>query len=141
MKKYDFLLLGLYILPVLVLVISMWSYKQMYVNRNAKYLEQVTEMYLKPITHIMIRDTDVKYQLVRDSTRKIDFAGKFELEGRYDAQVIDRLKVSGDTLLLEGDFRMVYDKVFIYVGDKVKVDTVNAPGTQLIGLSVNKDSE
>ena len=83
----------------------------------------------------------MKYRVIRDTTRKIDFAGRFELKGRYDRQVIDQIKVSGDTLLLEGDFRTVYDKVSLYIGDQVKVDTVNATETQLIGLSVTKDSE
>ena len=141
MKKYDFILLGLYILPVLVLIISMWTYKQVYFNSNEKSLEYITELYLKPVTQVVIRNTDVKYRVIRDSTRKIDFAGRFELKGRYDRQVIDQIKVSGDTLLLEGDFRTVYDKVSLYIGDQVKVDTVNAPETQLIGLSVTKDSE
>lgn len=141
MKKYDFILLGLYILPVLVLVISMWTYKQVYFNSNKKSLEYITELYMKPVTQVVIRNTDVKYRVIRDSTRKIDFAGRFELKGRYDRQVIDQIKVSGDTLLLEGDFRTVYDKVSLYIGDQVKVDTVNAPETQLIGLSVTKDSE
>ena len=141
MKKYDFILLGLYILPVLVLIISMWTYKQVYFNSNEKSLEYITELYMKPVTHVVIRNTDVKYRVIRDSTRKIDFAGRFELKGRYDRQVIDQIKVSGDTLLLEGDFRTVYDKVSLYIGDQVKVDTVNAPETQLIGLSVTKDSE
>ena len=141
MKKYDFILLGLYILPVLVLIISMWTYKQVYFNSNEKSLEYITELYMKPVTQIVIRNTDVKYRVIRDSTKKIDFAGRFELKGRYDRQVIDQIKVSGDTLLLEGDFRTVYDKVSLYIGDQVKVDTVNAPETQLIGLSVTKDSE
>ncbi|MBD9179909.1 MAG: hypothetical protein EGP82_12175 [Odoribacter splanchnicus] len=141
MKKYDFILLGLYILPVLVLIISMWTYKQVYFNSNEKSLEYITELYMKPVTQVVIRNTDVKYRVIRDSTRKIDFAGRFELKGRYDRQVIDQIKVSGDTLLLEGDFRTVYDKVSLYIGDQVKVDTVNAPETQLIGLSVTKDSE
>lgn len=141
MKKYDFILLGLYILPVLVLIISMWTYKQVYFNSNQKSLEYITELYMKPVTQVVIRNTDVKYRVIRDSTRKIDFAGRFELKGRYDRQVIDQIKVSGDTLLLEGDFRTVYDKVSLYIGDQVKVDTVNAPETQLIGLSVTKDSE
>lgn len=141
MKKYDFILLGLYILPVLVLIISMWTYKQVYFNSNQKSLEYITELYMKPVTQVVIRNTDVKYRVIRDSTRKIDFAGRFELKGRYDRQVIDQIKVSGDTLLLEGDFRTVYDKVSLYIGDQVKVDTVNAPETQLIGLFVTKDSE
>lgn len=141
MKKYDFILLGLYILPVLVLIISMWTYKQVYFNSNEKSLEYITELYMKPVTQVVIRNTDVKYRVIRDSTRKIDFAGRFELKGRYDRQVIDQIKVSGDTLLLEGDFRTEYDKVSLYIGDQVKVDTVNAPETQLIGLSVTKDSE
>ena len=141
MKKYDFILLGLYILPVLVLIISMWTYKQVYFNSNEKSLEYITELYMKPVTQVVIRNTDVKYRVIRDSTRKIDFAGRFELKGRYDRQVIDQIKVSGDTLLLEGDFRTVYDKVSLYIGDQVKVDTVNAPETQSIGLSVTKDSE
>lgn len=141
MKKYDFILLGLYILPVLVLIISMWTYKQVYFNSNQKSLEYITELYMKPVTQVVIRNTDVKYRVIRDSTRKIDFAGRFELKGRYDRQVIDQIKVSGDTLLLEGDFRMVYDKVSLYIGDQVKVDTMNAPETQLIGLSVTEDSE
>lgn len=141
MKKYDFILLGLYILPVLVLIISMWTYKQVYFNSNEKSLEYITELYMKPVTQVVIRNTDVKYRVIRDSTRKIDFAGRFELKGRYDRQVIDQIKVSGDTLLLEGDFRTVYDKVSLYIGDQVKVDTVNATETQLIGLSVTKDSE
>lgn len=141
MKKYDFILLGLYILPVLVLIISMWTYKQVYFNSNEKSLEYITELYMKPVTQIVIRNTDVKYRVIRDSTKKIDFAGRFELKGRYDRQVIDQIKVSGDTLLLEGDFRTVYDKVSLYIGDQVKVDTVNAPETQLIGLFVTKDSE
>ena len=141
MKKYDFILLGLYILPVLVLIISMWTYKQVYFNSNEKSLEYITELYMKPVTQVVIRNTDVKYRVIRDSTRKIDFAGRFELKGRYDRQVIDQIKVSCDTLLLEGDFRTVYDKVSLYIGDQVKVDTVNAPETQLIGLSVTKDSE
>ncbi len=141
MKKYDFILLGLYILPVLVLIISMWTYKQVYFNSNEKSLEYITELYMKPVTQVVIRNTDVKYRVIRDSTRKIDFAGRFELKGRYDRQVIDQIKVSGDTLLLEGDFRTVYDKVSLYIGDQVKVDTVNAPETQLIGLFVTKDSE
>lgn len=141
MKKYDFILLGLYILPVLVLIISMWTYKQVYFNSNEKSLEYITELYMKPVTQVVIRNTDVKYRVIRDSTRKIDFAGRFELKGRYDRQVIDQIKVSGDTLLLEGDFRTVYDKVSLYIGDQVKVDTVNAPETQLIGLSITKDSE
>lgn len=141
MKKYDFILLGLYILPVLVLIISMWTYKQVYFNSNEKSLEYITELYMKPVTQVVIRNTDVKYRVIRDSTRKIDFAGRFELKGRYDRQVIDQIKVSGDTLLLESDFRTVYDKVSLYIGDQVKVDTVNAPETQLIGLSVTKDSE
>lgn len=141
MKKYDFILLGLYILPVLVLIISMWTYKQVYFNSNEKSLEYITELYMKPVTQVVIRNTDVKYRVIRDSTRKIDFAGRFELKGRYDRQVINQIKVSGDTLLLEGDFRTVYDKVSLYIGDQVKVDTVNAPETQLIGLSVTKDSE
>lgn len=141
MKKYDFILLGLYILPVLVLIISMWTYKQVYFNSNQKSLEYITELYMKPVTQVVIRNTDVKYRVIRDSTRKIDFAGRFELKGRYDRQVIDQIKVSGDTLLLEGDFRTEYDKVSLYIGDQVKVDTVNAPETQLIGLSVTKDSE
>lgn len=141
MKKYDFILLGLYILPVLVLIISMWTYKQVYFNSNQKSLEYITELYMKPVTQVVIRNTDVKYRVIRDSTRKIDFAGRFELKGRYDRQVIDQIKVSGDTLLLEGDFGTVYDKVSLYIGDQVKVDTVNAPETQLIGLFVTKDSE
>lgn len=141
MKKYDFILLGLYILPVLVLIISMWTYKQVYFNSNEKSLEYITELYMKPVTQVVIRNTDVKYRVIRDSTRKIDFAGRFELKGRYDRQVIDQIKVSGDTLLLEGDFRTEYDKVLLYIGDQVKVDTVNAPETQLIGLFVTKDSE
>lgn len=141
MKKYDFILLGLYILPVLVLIISMWTYKQVYFNSNEKSLEYITELYMKPVTQVVIRNTDVKYRVIRDSTKKIDFAGRFELKGRYDRQVIDQIKVSGDTLLLEGDFRTVYDKVSLYIGDQVKVDTVNATETQLIGLSVTKDSE
>ena len=141
MKKYDFILLGLYILPVLVLIISMWTYKQVYFNSNEKSLEYITELYMKPVTQVVIRNTDVKYRDIRDSTKKIDFAGRFELKGRYDRQVIDQIKVSGDTLLLEGDFRTVYDKVSLYIGDQVKVDTVNATETQLIGLSVTKDSE
>lgn len=141
MKKYDFILLGLYILPVLVLIISMWTYKQVYFNSNEKSLEYITELYMKPVTQVVIRNTDVKYRVIRDSTKKIDFAGRFELKGRYDRQVIDQIKVSGDTLLLEGDFRTVYDKVSLYIGDQVKVDTVNAPETQLIGLFVTKDSE
>ena len=141
MKKYDFILLGLYILPVLVLIISMWTYKQVYFNSNEKSLEYITELYMKPVTQVVIRNTDVKYRVIRDSTRKIDFAGRFELKGRYDRQVIDQIKVSGDTLLLEGDFRTVYDKVSLYIGDQVKVDTVNAPENQLIGLSITKDSE
>ena len=141
MKKYDFILLGLYILPVLVLIISMWTYKQVYFNSNKKSLEYITELYMKPVTQVVIRNTDVKYRVIRDSTRKIDFAGKFELKGRYNRQVIDQMKISGDTLLLEGDFRMVYDKVSLYIGGQVKVDTMNAPETQLIGLSVTKDSE
>lgn len=141
MKKYDFILLGLYILPVLVLIISMWTYKQVYFNSNEKSLEYITELYMKPVTQVVIRNTDVKYRVIRDSTRKIDFAGRFELKGRYDRQVIDQIKVSGDTLLLEGDFRTVYDKVSLYIGDQVRVDTVNTPETQLIGLFVTKDSE
>ncbi len=141
MKKYDFILLGLYILPVLVLIISMWTYKQVYFNSNKKSLEYITELYMKPVTQVVIRNTDVKYRVIRDSTKKIDFAGRFELKGRYDRQVIDQIKVSGDTLLLEGDFRTVYDKVSLYIGDQVKVDTMNAPETQLIGLFVTKDSE
>ena len=140
MKKYDFLLLGLYILPVLVLLISMWTYTQVYINYNKKSLDHVTELYLKPVTHIMIRNTDVSYQVVRDSTRKIDFAGKFELKGRYRKEDVDQIQISADTLLLEGNLSKEYDKVFLYVGEDVEVDTVNAPKTQLIGLSVTKDS-
>lgn len=57
MKKYDFLLLGLYCLPVLVLVTGMWAYNREYVNQNKKGIDYVTEMYLKPVTHVLIQDT------------------------------------------------------------------------------------
>lgn len=140
MKKYDFLLLGLYCLPVLVLVTGMWAYNREYVNQNKKGIDYVTEMYLKPVTHVLIQDTGVKYRVIRDSTRKIDFAGRIEFKGRMKAKDVDGLKVSGDTLRL-GELNYSGDSFTLYVGEGVKVDTLNAPETQLIGLSVINDSE
>lgn len=139
MKKYDFLLLGMYFLPVLVLVVSMWANKQVYVNQNQKSVEYVTGMYSKPVTQVMIRDTEAKFRVIRDSTRKIGFAGDIEFKGRIHRKNIDGLKVSGDTLYL-GELNYSGDSFTLYVGDCVKVDTVNAPETKLVGFFVTQDS-
>lgn len=139
MKKYDFLLLGLYTLPVLVLIIGMWTYIQIYVKEGRKCLEYVSELYSKPVTQVIIQDTGVKYRVIRDSTRKIDFAGSIEFKGRIKTKDIDGLKMSGDTLYL-GELNYTGNYFTLYVGDRVKVDTINAPKTQLVGLSVTQDS-
>lgn len=139
MKKYDLLLVGLYVLPVLLFFVFFTAYFSMGKNRQKEALEYVMQLYQTPIHTVMIKDFGGKLKVVRDSTHQFDFRAKVEFQGSlYNDAMGSTISVSGDTLKIS-DFDYFGESVTLYVGEEVKVETINSTGVELVNFPVQKD--
>lgn len=140
MKKYDLLLVGLYMLPVLVFVVTAFVFFKMGEHRQKETLDYVMRLYQTPINTVEIRDTGGKLKVIRDSAHQFDFRAKVEFQGSlYNDAMGSAIRVSGDTLKI-GDFNYFGKSVTLYVGEEVKVDTINCTEVELIHIPVQKDT-
>lgn len=124
MKKYDLLLLGLFILGVFVFLTILFVNKKMVIKERKAVIAQFEKIYQVPVKTVLIRNTNVQFT-VRDANKQLNSQNGIEFSGELDCSDIPCFKILRDTLLIEnakGAFVLSLWKM-----NDVKVDTVNAP--------------
>lgn len=126
MKKYDFIILGLYVVVFVVLlsIILDITYQEKAVRIKAKdYLEA---LYRKPVRTVVIKDTPLELTIRRGKLPHHLESG-FELSGNMFFSNADCFKIQGDTLVVTGPAEQ-FGGVTLHLAPGVSLDTiVNAP--------------
>ena len=126
MKKYDFLLLGLYVMAFIgvICILLDITFQEKAVRVKAKdYLE---ELYQKSVTTVVIKNTPLKLT-IRQEELPHRLKGGFELSGNMYFSIADCFKIQGDTLMVTGPAEKL-GHVTLHLAPDVKLDTiVNAP--------------
>lgn len=124
MKKCDLFLLGLFILPVFILLTFIAIYERMAMLEKEAAMTQLEKIYQVPIKTVLLRNTNARL-VVKDVDKQQNSQNDIEFTGYLDCSDIPHFKISGDTLLIEGEVEDFDLKLLKMNG--VKVDTVNAP--------------
>lgn len=126
MKKYDLFLLGLFILPVLIGFTIITIYEGTKTREIKAAIVQFEKIYQVPVNTVLIRNTNVRI-IVRDANKQLNSQNNIEFSGSMACSYVSEFEISGDTLVIGGEFNPEAADLILWKTDGVKVDTVNAP--------------
>ena len=126
MKKYDFYLLVLYVLPIIAFLMIASGFKRLESRELKKGVRYFEEIYRTPIKTVVLHSTPVCW--TGEGTKRTE--NGLEFIGNLDVKYLDCFKVSGDTLVIS-ERR--------WFGLQLNVDTINAPGIKIERLSVEPE--
>lgn len=126
MKKYDFYLLVLYVLPIIAFLMIASGFKRMESRELQKGVRYFEEIYRTPIKTVVLHSTMVNR--TREETKRTE--NGLEFIGSLDVKYLNCFKVSGDTLVVSER------KGF---GLQLNVDTIHAPALKIECLSVEPE--
>lgn len=124
MKKCDLLLLVLFILPVFVFLTFGVIYDRVSMRGKKVAIAQFEKIYQVPVKMVLLRNTNA-HLIVKDVDKQENSQNDIEFTGYLDCSDVPHFKISGDTLLIEGEVKD-FDLELLKMNG-VKVDTVNAP--------------
>ena len=131
MKKYDLMILGVYLLLTLVALAVSITYMDPGIKMKKRAAHYVKSMYKEPVRVVSIRETDLPLMVVSNIKSRTGSCFRFEGTG-MDPQDIYHCKVVNDTLYIRGKWNWPWNSnLVLYVAPGVQVDTVKAPRVQI----------
>lgn len=126
MKKYDFLLLGLYILFFAAIFLFLVYIHASEVSERKVAKAHFEELYQQPVKQVMVRDTDLKINVVKGRMPQPVKSG-FVFSGILSEKAASCFQVSGDTLYISGAPDTEQVALVLYLKADIQVDTIRSP--------------
>ena len=132
MKKYDLILLGLYVTILIVIIGIVLSVEKQESQAKMEVKSYMEALYKKSVNTVTVKDTPLHLTLVRGDLSRQGFV----LSGYMYVRNADFFKVQGDTLVITGKKEAV-SRLTLHLASDVKIDTVvNAPHVKMESFNV-----
>ena len=132
MKKYDLILLGLYVTILIVIIGIALSVEKQESQAKMEVKSYMEALYKKPVNTVTVKDTPLHLTIVRGDLSRQGFV----LSGYMYVRNADFFKVQGDTLVITGK-KEVVSRLTLHLASDVKIDTVvNAPHVKMESFNV-----
>lgn len=132
MKKYDLILVGIYIIPVVLAFVIFYALN----NPSSREIKEAEtyfkELYKQPVKTVVIYETNM-YINVFQTPEKIQQG--FKLTGAMALENVKSCRIVHDTLFMSCKYGDSAGFLKLQVSSDVKVDTLNAP---LVNISKAK---
>lgn len=125
MKKYDLILLALYLLPVIILTVTLQAVIKPVFKARFEAKEYFQNLYQQSVNQVVIRD--VNFPLEVRGKELLRHHKRFNFVGNLSVKDVACFQVSGDTLYIQGKNGHGQTDLVLYKADDVQVDTINAP--------------
>lgn len=129
MKKYDLIILGVYIVLTIAALAMSIAYMDPSHRMKKQAVRYVKSMYEQPVRVVSIRQTNLPLTVISDSIASRGKRFRFEGTG-VDPEDIYQCKVVNDTLYISGEWR-THMRLVLFVAPDIQVDTVDASRVQL----------
>lgn len=147
MKKYDFYLLVLYIIPVIVFLIVCYGFYRHDLNAKRQAIAYFEKIYQVPVKTVVFENTNAICS-VQGLGPNSAITNGVEFSGSLDTRFQDNFSISGDTLRIgDGVTNFVstpgHNTIYnlnLYVSDDIKVDTINAPNIVIERPEILRDT-
>lgn len=130
MKKYDFIILGAYLL---ILSVSLIVIRNSFSPKKGTSIREATayikELYQHPIRAVAIRNTDLPLTIFKDRTNSEK--GSFRYTGNINTKEVRDIRILNDTLFMEGTWDAT-NTLVLHITPEIEVDTSSAPHVQII---------